>query len=231
MSRYDSRISDWPEADRPRERLMKIGAENLSDAELLAIILRTGTRKTTAIDLARQLLKKFENFRGIDRKSVPELCEIAGVGQTKAVMLKAALEIGKRFSLERGDDAPKISSSEEIYEMLRLHLRDLDREVFKIILLTTRNQIILEKTLFEGSIAESLVSPREIIKESLNYGAAGIIFVHNHPSGDPAPSSEDKKLTSRLKMACEVIGIRVLDHLIIGKDTYYSFADAGALSK
>ncbi len=227
MTNFPSRITDWPEDERPRERFLKYGAERISDVELLTIILRTGSLDVTAFDIARELLQKYGNFRGIDQRSIADLCEIKGVGEAKAILIKAALEIGKRLFLEKFDEKQKISTSEEIYELFRLHLRDSDREIFKIILLTSRNQIILEKTIFEGSLTESLVNPREVVKEALNHAAAAIIFIHNHPSGDPSPSMEDKQITTRLKMACELIGIRVLDHVIIGRETYFSFSDNG----
>lgn len=229
MARYASKITEWPEDERPRERFLKFGPQNVSDVELLAILLRTGGVESTAIDLARYLLQQFGSFRGIDRQSITELCKTDGIGPAKAVMIKAALEIGKRLYLEKAETSQKISSSEDIYELFRLHVRDIDREIFKIVLLTSRNQLILEKTLFEGSLAESLVAPREVVKEGVNHAAAGLIFVHNHPSGDPAPSNEDKRITQRLKMACELVGIRVLDHVIIGKDSYFSFSDNGLI--
>lgn len=227
MTNFPSRITDWPEDERPRERFLKYGPERVSDVELLTIILRTGSLDVTAFDIARELLQKYGNFRGIDQRSIADLCEIKGVGEAKAIIIKAALEAGKRLFLEKFDEKQKITTSEEIYELFRLHLQDSDREIFKIILLTSRNQIILEKTIFEGSLTESLVNPREIVKEALNHAAAAIIFVHNHPSGDPSPSMEDKQITSRLKMACELIGIRVLDHIVIGRETYFSFSDNG----
>ncbi len=227
MTNFPSRITDWPEDERPRERFLKYGPDRVSDVELLTILLRTGSLDVTAFDIARELLQRYGNFRGIDQRSIADLCEIKGVGEAKAILIKAALEIGKRLFIEKFDEKQKINTSEEIYELFRLHLRDLDREVFKIILLTSRNQIILEKTIFEGSLTESLVNPREIVKEALNHAAAAIIFVHNHPSGDPSPSMEDKQITSRLKMACELIGIRVLDHVIVGRETYFSFSDNG----
>lgn len=227
MARYLSKISDWPEDERPRERFLNLGAEKISDVELLAILLRTGNADSTAIDLARHLLKTFGSFRGLDTHSVSELCEVNGIGPAKAIIIKAALETGKRLYLEKFADNRKISSSQDIYDMYKLHSRDADREIFRIVMLTSRNQIISDKVLFEGSITESLVVPREVVKECINHSAAALIFIHNHPSGDPEPSTEDKKITKRLKLACELVGIRVLDHVIIGKDTYFSFSDKG----
>ena len=229
MARYSPKIPDWPEDERPRERLIKFGAEKLSDAEILAILLRVGSQETTAIDLARHVLKEFGGFRGMDSKSPAEMCSINGIGPAKAAQIKAAIELGKRLFMEDTKTRNKVESSEDIYKIFHPHLRNLDREVFKIVLLTSRNTIIEEKTVFEGSLTESIVSPREIIKEAINQSAASIVCVHNHPSGNPQPSEEDKRVTKHLKAACEVVGIQVLDNIIIGSNDYYSFADSGLI--
>jgi len=229
MTTYHLKIKDWPEEERPRERLIKWGADKLSDTEVLAILLRTGYMKTTAIELARQILHQFDGFRGLDAKSVAELCKIKGIGKAKAAQLKAALEMGKRVSKASLIEKEKIESSEDVYALVSPYLRDLTREVFKLLLLTSRNNLIAEKTVFEGSLTESLVNPREIIKEALNEAAASVVFVHNHPSGNPHPSQEDKQITSQLKTACQFVGISVLDHIIIGKNGYFSFAENGLI--
>ena len=229
MKDFTYTIKDLPEHDRPRERLIKFGADKLQDAELLAILLRVGGVEGTAIDLARELLTKFGGFRGLDARSVSELCEINSVGPAKAAQVKAALEIGKRMFAENVRIKEKIESCEDVYNLVGPYMRDLNREEFKIILLSTRNNLILEKTLFEGSLSESLVNTREIIKEALNQSAASIIFVHNHPSGDPTPSTEDKHITQRLVSACKLVGIKPLDHIVIGKNQYYSFAEQGLI--
>ena len=225
MASYNIKITDWPEEDRPRERLIKYGADKLQDAELLAILIRVGGKDDTAIDLARILINKFGSFRGLNSKSVHELCEINGIGPAKAAQIKAALEIGKRLAAEKIKIKEKIECCDDVYNLVGPYLKDLNREEFKIILLSSRNNIILERTLFEGSLTESMVNTREIIKESINASAASIIFIHNHPSGDPSPSQEDKNITKHLVSACKLMGIRVLDHLIIGKDKYYSMAE------
>jgi DNA repair protein RadC len=229
MKKYILKIKDWPEHERPRERLIKYGADKLQDAELLAIILRTGGVEDTAIDLARILLNKFANFRGLDAKSISELCEINGVGPAKAAQIKAALEIGKRMTSEQVKINRRIDSCEDVYKLVGTYMRDLHREEFKIILLTSRNNLILERTLFEGSLTESIVNAREIVRDALNNSAAGIVFVHNHPSGDPSPSTEDKNITKRLVNACKLVGIKTCDHIIIGKDNYYSFVENGLI--
>lgn len=229
MAQYSLRIKDWPEDERPRERLIRWGADKLTDAELLAILLRVGDSDNTATELARKLLQKFGGFRGLDSKSILELCQINGIGPAKAAQIKAALEVGKRVFTSKMKKLRKLKTSDDINLLLGPYLRDLTREVFKIVLLTSRNNLISERTMFEGSLTESLVNTREIIKIALNESAASIVFVHNHPSGNPQPSTEDKKITTELIKACKLVGIRVLDHLIIGKDNFYSFADNGAL--
>lgn len=229
MNAYRLKITDWPESERPRERMVKNGAQSLSDAEILAIILRVGNQEKTAIDLARSMIKDLGGFSGLDTRSIAEFCQIKGIGLAKAAQIKAAIELGKRLFQEENKASQTVESSEDVYKIVRPHLENLDREVFKILLLTSRNTIILDKNLFQGSLTESMVSPREIIKEALNYSAASIVFVHNHPSGQPSPSEEDKTVTRRLKNACDTVGVKVLDHIIVGKKSYYSFADSGLL--
>lgn len=229
MAQYSTRIKDWPESERPRERLIQHGPETLSDAELLAIILRVGGGERTAIDLARHLIQTFGGFRGMDARSVAELCDVHGVGTAKGAQIKAALEIGKRLLLEDPRERAIVSSSEDAYALVQPHMANLSREVFRVLLLTSRNTLIADRVLFEGSLTESIVSPRELVKTAVNESAASVVLVHNHPSGDPHPSDADKRVTGRLKQACEVVGVAVLDHLIIGHNRYFSFADNGLL--
>jgi DNA repair protein RadC len=220
------KISEWPADERPREKLIRFGPENLSDAELLAILLRIGNREESAIDLGRRLIREAGGLVGIDGKGTSELCQIKGVGPAKTAQLKAAFELGKRLLSSRGAKKRKrIASSQDVYQFLSPHLRHRKRETFKVIFLTRRNTIIREETLFEGSLAESQVNPREVVKRALAESAAAVIFVHNHPSGDPDPSPEDREVTGRLVQACGLVNIRVLDHVIIGDHGYYSFAD------
>jgi len=229
MKRYSLTIKDWPEAERPRERLIKWGPDKLTDAELLAILLRVGGRDDTAISLARSLLNHFGGFQGIDSKSISELCALNGVGPAKAAQIKAALEIGKRFSVSPTQEKRKIESAADVYNLVGPYVKNMEREVFKILLLTSRNNLILEKTIFEGSLTESLVNPREIVREALNAAAASVVFIHNHPSGNPSPSRDDKQITTRLVHACQIVGIGVLDHIIIATEGYFSFADEGLI--
>jgi DNA repair protein RadC len=223
------KIPEWPIDERPRDKLIRFGPENLSDAELLAILLRIGNRDESAIDLGRRLIGEAGGLAGIDGKEVTELCRIKGVGPAKTAHLKAAFELGKRLLSKRGAKRKRITSSRDVEGILSPHLRHRKREVFKVVFLTRRNAIIREETLFEGSLAESQVNPGEIVKRALAESAAGVIFVHNHPGGDPNPSPEDREVTARLIRACGLVNIRVLDHIIIGDQGYYSFADSNAL--
>jgi DNA repair protein RadC len=225
MNNYWRKIPEWPEDERPREKLLRFGSENISDAELLAILLRIGNREQSAIDLARQLIREAGGLDGIDGRGASELCQIKGIGPAKAAQLKAAFEIGKRLLSTAGRKRKKIICSQDVYRILSPHLRRRKREAFKVIFLTRRNTIIGEETLFEGSLTESLINPREIVKSALAHSAAGVIFVHNHPSGDPSPSPEDQTITDQLTRACKLVNIRVVDHIIIGDRDYYSFAD------
>ncbi|MCG3156268.1 MAG: hypothetical protein DKINENOH_02892 [bacterium] len=229
MQKYPLRLAEWPENERPRERLLKHGPESLSDAELLAIVLRTGNHGQSVMDLARKLLVEAKGFRGLDTKAAEELCQMHGMGMAKTAQLKAALEIGKRLSREQHEERPYIRTSRDVFDYLHLRLCNQPREQFFILLLNTRNRLLRERKVFEGSLQESMVNAREVVKFAINEQAAGIIFVHNHPSGEPAPSPEDLRATKKLKSACEAVDLRVLDHVIIGKDCYLSFAEEGLL--
>lgn len=231
MGEYGNRIKDWPEHERPRERLVKYGADALSDAELLGIILRVGNQQESAMDLGRHLLAEFGGLRGIDQKQASELCSIKGVGLAKATQIKAALELAKRLVEQKWSSKPLLNYSDEVYQYMHLRMRDLTREEFKVLFLTARNELIDEKTLFEGSLMESVVSPREIIRTAVQLAAANVILMHNHPSGNPAPSQEDKRVTEKIANACYYAEVQVLDHMIFGKDTYFSFADQGLIIK
>ena len=224
------KIKDWPEDERPRERLIKFGEESLSNSQLLAIILRTGNgTKSNAIDLARMLLDHYGSFRALDSASISELCAIEGIGTAKAAQIKAALEIGKRLLRQKTGPRKKITSVEDIVNYYKPYLRDLKREVFKIMMLDSRNKIIKEMTISEGSLNASIVHPREVIREIIRESASAVIFVHNHPSGEPKPTREDIEITKRLVKACDLVGVRVLDHIIMGDDEYTSLADEGLI--
>lgn len=220
-------IGQWPATERPRERLLAKGPENLSDAQLLAILLRTGRRDSSAVQVAMEVLHHVGSLAGIVQSGIEELCKIPGIGPAKVAQLKAALELGKRAMAVPISTGTKISSSADLFRHFHPLLRDLKRELFKVILLDAKNTVIKEATVSEGSLTLSIVHPREVFALAVRESAAGVIFLHNHPSGDPTPSAEDRRLTDRLVTAGEVLGIRVLDHMVIGDGRYVSFADEG----
>jgi DNA repair protein RadC len=223
-------IKSWPEDDRPREKLLKKGARALSNAELLAILLRTGTPGTSAIDLARNVMKKFGTFRNMAHTDTRDWKEFKGLGSAKIAHIQAALEIGRRF---REDEASigkqKISSAKDIVEILMPQMRDLKTEVFKVVYLDSNNRIIDIADAAIGTVNQAMPIVREIIHAALQKFAATIICVHNHPSANITPSAEDKKFTGELSAAGKLMDIKVLDHIIIGDDAYYSFAEQGIM--
>lgn len=221
-------IKDWPVNERPRERLIRYGPEGLSEAQLLAIILGSGAAShgKSALDLARNLIETFGSLTGIACASITELCEVPGMGETKAAQVKGALELGKRFVSEKHTPyGGNFSTSAEVSGYFTPLLQDLKKEVFKIVLLDSQNCMMRDVNISEGSLTASIVHPREVFKPAIRESAAAIILVHNHPSGDPAPSREDKAITNKLVSTGEVVGIKVLDHIIIGKNGYFSFCD------
>ncbi len=229
MGQYSIKIPEWPADERPRERLLQYGAEHLSDAELLAILLRTGSSQGTSVDLARYLLGEYNGIRGIDQQPAQVLCQVNGIGEAKAAQIKAAFELAKRLVQQKSDVCNQVRCAEDVHRLVYLRMRDLGREEFRVLYLTRKNDVIADKVLFEGSLAESVVSPREIILSAVQLSAASVILLHNHPSGDPGPSQEDKNVTRKIVQACKYIDLAVLDHIIIGKESYFSFADEGLL--
>ncbi len=226
---YKLQINKWPENERPRERLLEHGPEHLSDAELLTILLRIGGRGKSAYDLAKELLIACQGLHGLDAKSVQELCEMKGIGMAKAAQIKAALELAKRLHEEKAPLRECFRTSREVFDYMRLRVRNQPREQFFVLLLTVRNKLIGEKKLFEGTLHESHVNTREVVKFAINEQAGSVVFVHNHPSGEPSPSPDDISLTKKLQRACTAVEICVLDHIIVGGDRYFSFADEGML--
>jgi len=222
------RIVDWPAEERPRERLVTNGAEALSDAELLAIVLRTGAvRGETAVDLARRLLATFGGVAPLGRASVAELVRQAGIGTAGAATILAALELGRRATATRVDRGGVFRGSAEVFDHFRSRLTDLRKEVFCILLLDAKHRKLRDVRISEGSLTASIVHPREVFAPAVRDSAAAVILVHNHPSGDPTPSAEDIELTRRLRQSGDVLGIRVLDHVIVGCEAHFSFVDAG----
>lgn len=225
-----SGIRSWPQEDRPREKLLKKGAGALSNSELLAILLRTGVKGNSAIDLARNMLSKFGTFRNMSHSDDRDWKEFKGLGPAKIAQIKAALEIGKRF---REDEVlpskQKIATAKEVVEIVMPQMRDLKTEVFKVVYLNSNNKIIDIADAAYGTVNQAAPIVREIIHGALQKFAAAIICVHNHPSANIAPSAEDKKITGELSAAAKLLGIRLLDHIIIGDNSYFSFADEGII--
>lgn len=224
-------IAHWPATERPRERLLQEGATALSDAQLLAILLRVGRQDASAVQVAMELLRHLRGLHGLVHCGLDELCAIPGVGAAKAAQLKAAIELGRRVLAAPLTTGTRIRSSADLFKHYHPHLRDLRHEIFKVILLDAKHTVIREETVSEGSLTLSIVHPREVFTLAVRESAAAVIFLHNHPSGDPSPSQEDHHLTARLVAAGEVLGIRVLDHLVVGDGRYVSFADQGWLKE
>ena len=228
---YERAIVNWPEEDRPREKLLKRGADTLSNAELLAIMIRTGIKGSSAVDLAHQLLRRFKTLRQMSGADVAEFREIKGLSTAKIAHLKAAVELGRRMmSEERALDRP-IHSSSDVADYLMPLLRDLKHEVFKVVLLDRGNNVLEVADVDEGDVAKTAPSIRKIMLRAAQAYAAGFIAVHNHPSGDPTPSEQDKILTRDLVIAGRAMEIRVFDHLIIGDGRYFSFTDEGLIEE
>ncbi|MBI1820045.1 MAG: DNA repair protein RadC [Nitrospirae bacterium] len=224
-------IPFWPDLEKPRDRLVNQGAETLSDAQLLAILIRMGCKGQTAIDVAMVLLNHFNGLSGIAGATVHELCQIDGMGPSKAAQIHAAFEVGKRNLSGKKSKKGRFLSSKEIYLYFFPEYSSLKIEVFKIILLDTKNGLIKDIEVSKGSLNQTVVHPREIFNLAIRESAASLILIHNHPSGDPAPSPEDNLLTQKMVKAGTLLGIPVLDHLIIGKGDYYSYADCRTLGE
>jgi DNA repair protein RadC len=223
-------IAQWPETERPRERLLTQGAQALSNAQLLAILLRVGRQGSSAVQVGMDILEQLGSVGELAQCGIKELCQIPGVGAAKAAQLQAAFELGKRALAGPLTTGTKITSSRDLFNHYHPTLRDLRHEVFKVILLDAKHAILRDATVSKGSLTLSIVHPREVFILAVRESAAAVIFLHNHPSGDPTPSQEDRVLTARLVSAGEVLGIRVLDHLVVGDGRYVSFADQGWLT-
>ncbi len=223
-------IKSWALEDRPREKFATKGASALSEAELIAILLRSGTREKTAVEVARQLLAAVDNdLRKLSRMSLKELEAFPGIGLAKAVTVKAALELGHRRERAEVQDSPKITSSQDVYERMKPLLADKTREEFWVMTLNRANRPIREYCLSQGGLAGTVADPRIIFKHAIEDQASSIILCHNHPSGNRNPSAADADLTRRIAQSGELMDIKLLDHLIITDSGYYSFADEGRL--
>ncbi len=224
-------IKHWPEDERPRERLIRYGGSALPDAHLLGILIGSGDRRSqkNAIDLSRELLQTFGDFHSLDSASVTELCTIPGIGEAKAALIKAAFELGKRMASQRVTKDLVMRSSKDFVNHYGPFLRNLKKEVVKIVLLNPKLKVIKDINISEGSLNASIVHPREVMIPAIKESAASIVLIHNHPSGDPTPSKSDIEITHRVTQTGEIIGIRLLDHIIIGDNQHYSFADQGLI--
>jgi DNA repair protein RadC len=213
------RLKDQPASERPRERLVALGAEALSLAELIAILLRTGLKGMTAVDVGQQLMSKFGSLQGLARASVDELKKVKGIGRDKAVTLVAAFALAHKMAKELQDESPVLDTPEAVVNLLRARNLLLGVEQLQVLLLNTRRRLIRVETVTDGTIDTLLVHPREVFKSAIAANAAGIVLAHNHPSGDPTPSEADIKVTRDLIRAGQLLKIDVLDHVIIGRAT------------
>ena len=222
-------ITDWPVDDRPREKLLSKGAESLSDAELVAIFLRTGIRGKSAVDLARDVLKQCGSLSALFSAGDREFCAIPGLGAAKYVQLQAVSEMARRALREKIANGDVLGSPGSVRDYLRLKLQGRPHEVFVGVFLDAQNRVIAVEQLFRGTLTQTSVYPREVVKRALHYNAAAMIFAHNHPSGVAEPSRADEMLTVALAQALALVEVKVLDHFVVGSDSAMSFAERGLL--
>ena len=223
-------IKNWSQADQPREKLLYKGKAALSDAELVAILIGSGNRNESAVDLCKRILASVDNnLSDLGKLSIKQLMEFKGIGEAKAISIAAALELGRRRRGEEALEKKKITSSKSVFELMQPLIGELQHEEFWIIYVNNSNKVIQKNQLSKGGITGTLVDVRLVLKNALEVGATGLILAHNHPSGTLKPSEADKQITNKLKVAAESLDIKVLDHLIITEKAYYSFADEGIL--
>lgn len=220
-----SSIAQMTRENRPREKFERLGSAQASDSELLAILLRTGAAGKSALEVATNLLRVFETLEGVDAASINELTAVKGIGRNKAIEVKAALELGKRLFTRPLSKGVTISCSGDVFAAYQMRFRNAGQEEFLLLCLNTKNQVIKEVRVSVGSLNQSIVHPREVFKEAIRESAHGVLFVHNHPSGDPRPSNADIALTRRLTEAGDMLSIKIRDHVVIGDQTYFSFLD------
>jgi DNA repair protein RadC len=223
------RLDDWPETERPREKLLTLGAQALTEAELLAVLLQTGSPGRSALDTARQLLTQFRSLRGLLTADRPAFCSVRGLGLARYALLQAALELSRRHYAEQMRSGPPLANPRATREFLRTQLRDREHEVFCCLFLDNRHRVICFDEVFRGTIDGASVHPREIVKLALSRNAAAVILAHNHPSGVAEPSQADELITQRLRDALALVDIRVLDHVVVGDGSCVSFAERGLI--
>lgn len=222
-------ITDWPANERPREKLIELGAEALSDAELLAIFLRVGVTGKSAVDLARDLLNQFGSLNGIFAATEHELSQVHGIGTSKYVQLQAIFEMSRRALSEQLQQRDVFKLPQQVRDYLVLKLGGLTREVFLVLFLDTQNQLVATEEMFTGTLTQTSVYPREVVKRAMHHNAASVIFAHNHPSGIAQQSQADELLTKQLKQALALVDVRVLDHFIVAGNQTLSFSERGIL--
>lgn len=226
MKEYKLRIKDLPLEERPRERLIKHGPKTLSNSELLAIILRSGSKKENILELSKKILKE-NNIKSLSRKRITSLKNNSGIGEAKACQIIACFELGRRLAAFKEQSNPIIHNAKDIVKVFMVEMSSLKKEHFKGIFLDSRKRIIKDETIFIGSLNASIIHPREIFQVALEEGAAAIILLHNHPSGNQRPSDDDIEITKQLVKAGDILGVEVLDHIIIGNKRYFSFREKG----
>lgn len=209
----------------PREKLLQFGAETLTDKELLAIFLRTGIKGTSVLDLAEQVLHAFGSLRGLLSAKLDDFCQIKGLGQTQYILLQATKEMTKRHLLQEMENNGTITDPDLAIMYFQTMLEDDEREVFMVLFLDNQNRVLRQEKMFFGTINQTSVYPREIVKAALKYNAAAILIAHNHPSGNCVPSEADRQMTKKIEMACELVDVRLVDHIIVGKGEYFSFEE------
>ncbi|MBI5430753.1 MAG: DNA repair protein RadC [Nitrosomonadales bacterium] len=222
-------ITDWPEGERPREKLLQRGTASLSDAELLAIFLRTGVTGKSAVDLARELLTRFGNLTQLVAASEADFCATKGMGQAKFVQLQAVLEMSRRALKEEMQRGDALNTPRAVRDYLQLLLGGRQQEVFLVLFLDTQHRVIASEELFHGTLGQTSVYPREVVKRALAHNAAAVILAHNHPSGVAEPSQSDRMLTDALKQALSLVDVRVLDHFVVAAGHTLSFAEKGLI--
>lgn len=229
MAEYRLKIPDWPKDERPRERAIKRGIGTLSDAELLGVLIAKGTKEKTAIDVARELVFKYGSLRNLSSRSLAEYSTVKGIGEAKAVIIGAAFEISRRVQSQKDSQKVIFKCSQDVAGYYIPLLRDLKKEIFKVALLDGANKLIKDITVSEGTLTTSVVHPREVFRDALIEGTAGVVLIHNHPSGDPSPSEDDVNITKQLVEAGKIFGIKIFDHIIVAQDKFQSFADDGLI--
>lgn len=227
MPEYSPMIRDLPSGERPRERLMHYGAQAVSSAELLAIIIRTGSGGENVLRLAERLLAAFDGLTGVARASLAELQQVKGIGPAKAVEIKAALELGRRLLATAPEERPVVATPADAANLLMSEMSLLEKEHLRVILLDTRNRVISTPTVYVGSLNTSVVRIAELFRPAIKQNAAAIIVAHNHPSGDPSPSAEDVRVTREIGRAGKLLSIELLDHVIIGRNRFISLKERG----